>query len=162
METVNLWRPDQLDMISVARFPSHKQVTSHMPLGMRLPMYCTASGRAYLSACSAEVLESVLAQTNYVAYSSETDIDPGSIRSRVIVARERGFATAISEYYRGDISIAAPITSHEGNAVAAVNISVPVTRWNPQVAVEHFSQFVLETARVLSGTAAASAGDLKR
>ena len=42
--------PDETDMVFIARFPSHKRFFIHTPIGRRLPMYCTASGRAYLAA----------------------------------------------------------------------------------------------------------------
>ena len=49
-ESVSLSEPDETDMVFIARFPSHKRFFIHMPVGRRLPMYCTASGRAYLAA----------------------------------------------------------------------------------------------------------------
>jgi DNA-binding IclR family transcriptional regulator len=36
-----------LEMVFIARFPSHKRFFIHMPIGRRLPMYCTASGGAW-------------------------------------------------------------------------------------------------------------------
>src|SRR6266480_1532050 len=52
-ESVSLSEPDGADMVFIARFPSLKRFYIHMPVGRRLPMYCTASGRAYLSALPA-------------------------------------------------------------------------------------------------------------
>src|SRR5271163_4641284 len=49
-ESVSLSEPYETDMVFIARFPSHKRFFIHMPVGRRLPMYCTSSGRAYLSA----------------------------------------------------------------------------------------------------------------
>ena len=48
-ESVSLSEPYETDMVFIARFPSHKRFFIHMPVGRRLPMFCTASGRAYLS-----------------------------------------------------------------------------------------------------------------
>jgi len=52
-ESVSLSEPDGADMVFIARFPSLKRFYIHMPVGRRLPMYCTASGRAYLAALPA-------------------------------------------------------------------------------------------------------------
>ncbi|POM18565.1 Pca regulon regulatory protein [Burkholderia cepacia] len=49
-ETTNLTEPDEDEMVYVARFVSTKFVPIHMPIGSRIPMYCTGSGRAFLSA----------------------------------------------------------------------------------------------------------------
>jgi DNA-binding IclR family transcriptional regulator/uncharacterized OsmC-like protein len=48
-ETVNLTEPYDCEMVYVARFVASKFIPIHMPIGSRIPMYCTASGRAYLS-----------------------------------------------------------------------------------------------------------------
>jgi len=48
-ETCSLAEPDGLDMVYVARFATHKQMFVHMPVGMRIPMYCAAAGRAVLA-----------------------------------------------------------------------------------------------------------------
>ena len=48
-ETCSLAEPDGLDMVYVARFATHKEMFVNMPVGMRLPLYCTAAGRAVLS-----------------------------------------------------------------------------------------------------------------
>jgi DNA-binding IclR family transcriptional regulator len=44
-ESVSLSEPDDVEMVFVARFPSHKRFLIHMPVGRRLPMYCTAAAR---------------------------------------------------------------------------------------------------------------------
>ena len=48
-ETVNLSRPDALDMVFLGRFTANRRSFIHMPQGMRVPMYCGATGRAYLA-----------------------------------------------------------------------------------------------------------------
>jgi len=42
---------------------------------------------------------------------------------------EKGYAVIVNETVLGDISVAAPVIDHRGWAVAAINISVPTTRW---------------------------------
>lgn len=46
-ETTNLTEPDGLEMIYVALSAVPKFIPIHMPIGSRIPMYCTASGRAH-------------------------------------------------------------------------------------------------------------------
>lgn len=42
-ETVNIAEPDGTDMVYVQRFPSHHSMPVFMPIGRRLPMYCSSS-----------------------------------------------------------------------------------------------------------------------
>ncbi|CAH1696769.1 IclR family transcriptional regulator [Hyphomicrobiales bacterium] len=149
-ETVNLWRPDGSDMICIARFPGHLQVTSHMPLGKRLPMYCASSGRAYLSGRPSDEVQRILSLTNFLAYTPNTIVSRDAIAKKIDDGRAAGYCWAYDEYYRGDIAIAAPVLGAEGYAIAAVNISVPITRWTVDDAIAHFSPHVLEVARSIS------------
>lgn len=48
LDTCSLAEPDGLDRVYVSRFPAQEEMFINMPIGMRLPMYCTASGGALL------------------------------------------------------------------------------------------------------------------
>ncbi|HLI10362.1 MAG TPA: IclR family transcriptional regulator [Alphaproteobacteria bacterium] len=161
-ETVNLSEPDGTDMVFVARFPGHKSIAVHMPLGRRLPMYCTASGRAYLSARPEAEMAEIIARSTPVAYTSSTTLDPARIRKMVRQAHRDGYAYADQEYYRGDINVGAPILGADGWAIAAINISVPVSRWRLDEACRQLAPLVIETARAISGMSAIRRKSLAR
>ena len=50
----------------------------------------------------------------------------------------------------GDISIAAAITDEHGRAVAAINMSVPTTRWTPEKVEAELAQHVQVAATSIS------------
>jgi DNA-binding IclR family transcriptional regulator len=58
--------PDGADVVYVARFAGHKSIAVHMPLGRRLSMYCTASGRSYLSARPDRDVATIIAQSRLI------------------------------------------------------------------------------------------------
>jgi IclR family transcriptional regulator, pca regulon regulatory protein len=68
--------------------------------------------------------------------------------------RQDGYSYADQEYYRGDINVAAPILGVDGWAIAAINISVPVSRWSVEEARRELAPHVIETARAISGASA--------
>ena len=68
-------------------------------------------------------------RTPLVQITPFTEIDPQRLLARVQTMAEKGYAVMANENVLGDISVAAPITDHRGMAVAAINISVPTTRW---------------------------------
>jgi IclR family transcriptional regulator, pca regulon regulatory protein len=153
-ETVNLSEPDGPDMVYVARFTGHKSIAVHMPLGRRLPMYCTASGRSYLSARPDREVAAIIAQSTLIAYTPTTIVDPSQILAMVQKGRQDGYSYADQEYYRGDINVAAPVLGVDGWAIAAINISVPVSRWSVEEARRELAPHVIETARAISGAGA--------
>jgi IclR family pca regulon transcriptional regulator len=154
-ESVSLSEPYETDMVFIARFPSHKRFLIHMPVGRRLPMYCTASGRAYLSGLPTAEVQKILRRGPLKQYTPQTVTDPAEILKLVEAAREAGYAWADQEYYRGDVVIAAPVFGDDGAPVAAVNISGPASRWSLAELRSKLSSVLMETARACSsGTVA--------
>lgn len=151
-ETCTVAEPDGLDMVYVSRFPAHKEMLINMPLGMRIPMFCNASGRAILSRLPAKTAMDMLERSERVKYTTNTLTDLDLLRDRVQEARETGFAWADSEYYSGDINIAAPILDPLGRPIGAVNISAAASRFSVEQARKELGIQVVETARAISGS----------
>ena len=87
-------------------------------------------------------------------YTPQTLTDPAEILKQIEAAREAGYAWADQEYYRGDITIAAPVLGDDGAPVAAVNISGPASRGTLADLGVKFTSVLMETARACScGTA---------
>src|SRR5215472_6801634 len=116
-ESVSLTEPDETDMVFIARFPSHKRFFIHTPIGRRLPMYCTASGRAYLSALPAAEAQKIVRRSVLRQFTPMTLTDPAQIMERIEMAREAGYAWSDQECYRGDLTIAAVVMGDEGRPV---------------------------------------------
>jgi DNA-binding IclR family transcriptional regulator len=121
-----------------------------MPVGRRLPMYCTASGRAYLSALPPSLARRILGRSRAAALTPTTLTDPQQIWKRVAAARESGYAWSDQEYYRGDLTIAAPILGEDGQPLAAVNISAPTSRWTLAQLRAKLAPLLLQSAQAAS------------
>jgi len=154
-ESVSLSEPYETDMVFVARFPSHKRFFIHMPVGRRLPMFCTASGRAFLSGLPPAEAQKIVRRSSLKQFTPHTLTDPQEILEHIAAAREAGYAWANQEYYRGDVTIAAPVFGDDGMPVAAVNISAPTSRWTLADLRSKHSSVLMETARACSSGAVA-------
>jgi IclR family transcriptional regulator, pca regulon regulatory protein len=152
-ESVSLSEPDGTDMVFVARFPSHKRFLIHMPIGRRLPMYCTASGRAYLSALPGAEAQQLLRQSSLRALTPMTVTDPRRIQELIAAAHVDGYSYSDQECYRGDVTVAAPVIGEGGHAIGAVNISAPISRWTLEEMRAKLAALVMETARAISSGA---------
>jgi DNA-binding IclR family transcriptional regulator len=151
-ETCSVAEPDGSDMIYVARFPALKEMYINMPLGKRIPMYCTASGRAYLSRLPPDEALALLASSKRTAYTANTITDLTRLQALLDEARDQGFAWAESEYYSADINISAPILGPHGLPVGAVNISAAGSRFTLEQARRELGPQVVETARTISSS----------
>jgi DNA-binding IclR family transcriptional regulator len=154
-ESVSLSEPDGTDMVFIARFPSLKRFYIHMPVGRRLPMYCTASGRAYLAALPPAVSRRIIRESQLRPLTPETLTDPRQILKRIEAAREEGYAWQDQECYRGDVTIAAAVLGEDGQPLASINVSAPTSRWTLAELRAKLAPVLLQTARAASRLQAA-------
>jgi DNA-binding IclR family transcriptional regulator len=155
-ESVSLSEPDGTEMVFIARFPSRKRFFIHMPVGRRLPMYCTSAGRAYLSTLPRDEVREILRRSALRALTPHTLTQIPQILEIIDAARELGYAWASEECYRGDLTVGAPIVDAAGRAIAAINISGPTSRWSLPDLRARLTPLLLETARAASGNVAAA------
>lgn len=149
-ESVSLSEPEGGEMMYIARFPSLKRFYIHMPVGRRLPMYCTAAGRAYLAALPAALAQRMVKKMDLRALTPHTLTEPAAIMGRINEAREAGYAWSDQECYRGDLTIAAALLGPDGAPLAAVNISAPTSRWSLAEMRAKLAPLLLQTARAAS------------
>ena len=149
-ESTNLTEPVDLEMIYVARFVAPKFIPIHLPIGSRIPMYCTASGRAYLSALSDEGVSEVLAASDLKRHTQHTLTRVDEIVSEIQTIRDNGYAVNLEELYLGDMTIAAPIINSQHKPVASVHVVAPTSRWTLEEAQRRIAPAVIKCARAIS------------
>lgn len=157
-EITNLQELDGHEIVFVARFPGRHLVNVDFAVGRRLPAVFTASGSAILSRFDEAQRAEVLQRTPLKPITPFTEIDPVRLLERIQIAAEKGYAIVANETVLGDISIAAPITDHRGMAVAAINISVPTTRWTAATAEAKLAPHVQTAAASISQSKAVNYG----
>ncbi|GAB3625278.1 IclR family transcriptional regulator C-terminal domain-containing protein [Pandoraea terrae] len=149
-ETTNLQEIDGRQIVFVARFLSRHLVNVDIAVGSRLPAFCTASGTAILSRLPAAEQDAMLAAETLMPITPYTEIDPDKLRRRIRRAAEQGYAIVANETVLGDISVAAPIIDQRGIAVAAINISVPTSRWTVEKVEAELAKYVQVAATSIS------------
>ncbi|KWC44762.1 IclR family transcriptional regulator [Burkholderia ubonensis] len=151
-ETSNLTEPDDDEMVYVARFVSTKFVPIHMPIGSRIPMYCTGSGRAFLSALPPGEARDRLCQMAREPFTPRTVTALDDLIALLDDARRNGYATNQEELFIGDMSIAAPVLGNQGRPVAAVHVVAPTSRWTLDEALRKLAPTVIDCARGISNS----------
>lgn len=149
-ETTNLMEPSDFDMVYVARFASRRHIPIHMPIGSRIPMYCTASGRAYLAALPQASSNDMLENMNIVSHTAKTITDRERLKAEIACARESGYALNTEELYPGDMAIATAIMGGQGSPIAALAIITPPSRWTMDAIRQQILPHLMECARSIS------------
>lgn len=140
-------------MIYIARFVSSSFVPIHMPIGSRIPMYCTASGRAYLSALDPADAEKKIEAMHRIAYTQHTETDVKKIVDGLTEVRQQGYAVNTEELFLGDMTIAAPISNSHGKPVAVVHIVAPTSRWTREEAERKLAPALMQCVIALRNAA---------
>jgi DNA-binding IclR family transcriptional regulator len=149
-EATNLSIREGTDIIYVVRFMSRHVLAANVTVGRRLPLYCTAPGRAILSRMPADTARALLEQSTLRAYTPHTTVRVPDLIRKVGEVSARGYAICIEEMLLDDISIAAPIVDRGGQPIGAVNIAVSKARCTPDMAEYRFGPLVISTAQAIS------------
>jgi IclR family pca regulon transcriptional regulator len=156
-ETSNLQELDGHEIVFLARFPGRHLVNVDFAVGYRLPAVFTASGRAMLSKLPVAERRAIIESTPMEPVTAYTETDRRRLMAHIEEAAEKGYAIVMNQTVVGDISVAAAITDHHGRPVAAINISVPATRWSVEAAAEQLVPHVQLAATSISQARAAVA-----
>jgi IclR family transcriptional regulator, KDG regulon repressor len=97
--------------------------------GRRVPVYCSAAGRALLADHDATAQEAVLAGTPLERLGPNTVTRLDVLARRIAEAAARGWATADEELEPGLAAVAAPVRRFDGRIIAALNVSGPSFRF---------------------------------
>lgn len=149
-ETVNLTEREGADVVYVLRYPSKHVVSVNLSAGSRLPMYCTAPGRAILANLQDTEARAVLAASDRRSRTPTTKTDMEDILEACAKARTHGYSLTNQEAFVGDISVAAPVFDDDETVVAAVNIAVPWPRWSVERVEAELAPLAVGAAQSIS------------
>jgi IclR family transcriptional regulator, pca regulon regulatory protein len=152
--TVNLAILDDTDVVYIERYrssrPGQQEIDLNLHVGARLPAYCTAMGKAILASLPEERLEAIIPHIDFAPRGPNTITDPAVFRKELAKIRSAGLAVNDEELAYGLRSIAAPIHSHSGEVLAALNLAVHRTMVSMDELLAHFGPAVTKAANDIS------------
>lgn len=95
-------------------------------IGLRLPAFCTAGGRAILGTFDDKALDHWLARLKPKPLTTHTPTTKTAIRKAIIQARMRGYGLTNQEAHLGDRVLAVPLKRHDDRVIGALNLTNPV------------------------------------
>ena len=103
-------------------------------LGMALPLYCTAAGRAVLAVLPQEELDEYLTKTELTPRTAATITDPDELKKMLSRFRIQGYAEEIEENEEDIRCVGAAIKNGRGYPVAAISLTAPSFRFTGEQA----------------------------
>jgi IclR family KDG regulon transcriptional repressor len=159
-ETVDLGILNGTDIIYLEVIESPQRVKLAVARGQRLPVCCTASGKAMLAFLPEKQVRQIMVQ-GLNRYTEHTIVSPENLLADLRVAHERGFAISQAEYEEDIHAVAAPILSIRQEPLAVVALAGPAFRLPLERMMElgpHVRQCANDIARDIGLTAALAPG----
>lgn len=131
-ETVNLGVQEFDKITYIEVVPSEFALRLQESRGASVPAHASSLGKAILAFSPQDVVEQLVRQHRLESITPHTITEPDDFLSEVKRVRSAGFAFDRGEGSLLAVCIGAPILDHQGNAVAAMSISGPASRFNPK------------------------------
>ena len=130
-ERVDLTLLDGEEVLYVFRMQSKRETFSAALVGRRVPLFCSAGGRAILARMDEAEAQRRVEAVERLSYTPMTKTDPAKIMAEVRKARRQGYAVQVSEWRPAEMVVAAAIVDRSGAPIGAVHIAASVSEWDP-------------------------------
>ncbi len=127
-ETCNIAYPDGLYMAYSDRVETKAPLRLQFSIGMRVPLYCTASGKLYLSTLQKGRRKSIVGKLDLIQRAKNTITDPDRLLKELETIAEHQVSIDNQELYDDVIAIAVPIKDRQGRFYSSLAIQAPATR----------------------------------
>lgn len=132
-ETVNLARLTGDQIIYVRILESNHSFRISDEIGDRASVHSTAIGKAIAAFLPEAMLQEILNNTTYTAFTRKTITDEASLRKHLQAIQEQGYSIDDEEGHDGVLCIGAPIFNKDNIPFAAMSISMPKVRAKKKV-----------------------------
>lgn len=129
--TVHFGVRDEHEILYLVKVRGHDGVERPSRTGGRIPLHCTATGRAMLAALDDAAVDAVIAN-GLGRMTRYTTTAPSVFREVIATARDRGFAVEREEVVLGWGAVAAPVMGVDG-PVGALGVAVATTTGSPDI-----------------------------
>lgn len=127
-ETCNINVPDGKAMRYIDRVEARWPLRLQLPVGTRVPLHCTASGKMFLASLPAARRRQVIANLVLEPRTPNTISDPDTLETMLKQIRDNGFGDDNEEFLEGMVAVAVPVRDSKGRLTATLAMHGPTQR----------------------------------
>jgi DNA-binding IclR family transcriptional regulator len=135
-ETCNIALADRDSMVYLERVETEWPLRIQLPIGSRVPFYCTASGKMYLSSLSRNHLKKYLEATELAPRTPNTLTSAEALLEEIRDIRRKNYALDREEFMPDMIALAVPILDPNQRLMATLSFHAPTQRFTSEKALE--------------------------
>src|SRR6476620_5972596 len=131
-ETVNLAVLRSNYAVNVDQAMGPSTLATYDWVGSLTPLHATSSGKVLLAALSTDERNQIYKKVGLTSRTSRTVTDRSALENELLSVARDGYAMVHEEFEIGLTAVAAPVYNHVGTVIAAVSISGPSFRFDPE------------------------------
>lgn len=155
-ETIHLGVLDGVDIHCVEKIYGHRRAPVCSRVGGLLPAHSTALGKVLL-AYSPMATQRAILTSELAMFTPATIVQPLRLAAELRTVRRHGLAYDRGETHPEVKCVAAPLVNAKGRAIAAISISGPAGRFQPEAVVERLRRAARAASVVLASKRASVA-----
>ncbi|MGV8843263.1 MAG: IclR family transcriptional regulator [Pseudomonas sp.] len=125
-ETCGIAIPNGTEMIYYDRVQTDRPLQVHLPVGSHTPVWCTSSGKLYLSSLPRERRQRIINNLPLRQYARNTLINADALEAALLKTRLDDLGTDNEEFVDGLVACAVPITGRDGRLFACLFTHAPL------------------------------------
>ncbi|NYR09940.1 IclR family transcriptional regulator [Psychrobacter sp. BI730] len=127
-ETCGISVPYYTNMIYTDRINTVLPLQIYLPVGLKSPMWCTATGKLYLSQLSKTSRHRILKSLSLNKFTRNTIIDFNMLNAEIDSIAETGISIDNEEFISEMVGIAVPIVDKKSRYIASLYLHAPTVR----------------------------------
>jgi DNA-binding IclR family transcriptional regulator len=131
-ETVNLAVLRSNYAVNVDQAMGPSTLATYDWVGSLTPLHATSSGKILLAALPVDERNQIYKKVGLTSRTSRTVTDRSALENELLSIARDGYAVVHEEFEIGLTAVAAPVYNHIGTVIAAVSISGPSFRFDPE------------------------------
>ncbi|ABE75291.1 MULTISPECIES: IclR family transcriptional regulator [Psychrobacter] len=127
-ETCGIGVPYHMNMIYTNRAQTTLPIQIYLPVGAKSPMWCTATGKLYLSQLPSASREKILQNLSLDKFTKNTITDIEKLNAELDRIAETGIGIDNEEFISEMVAIAVPIRDRKSRYLASLYLHAPTIR----------------------------------
>lgn len=129
-ETCGISIADGIEMVYYDRVQSNWPIQIHLPTGLHTPVWCTASGKLYLSTIPNPRRARIIASLPLERLTHRTITEPAALEAAVQSIERTELGIDDEEFIAGMVAVAVPVKDAQGRSFAYLYVHAPTLRKN--------------------------------
>lgn len=148
-ETCNISIADGFEMIYFDRVETHWPLRVQLQINDRVPIYCTASGKLFLSNLPSAKRNRLISKITFEQRTPNTITDKEALKSELKSIRRTDIGIDNEEFIQGMVAVSVPLRNIDGQFFGALAMHAPSARMDMKKALEQVPSLQLAAIELI-------------